>query len=127
MVVLVGVLRIDIRGQMNKIKLYLSNLAIAVARMVKAPLTLYKYQQEDGYVKNVLVTLDTMANAILAGDPDETISSRSGKAQAYEQSQGRYGWGCRMCSFLAIFQQNHCAKALDRNKGHRAVDKDEGM
>ena len=110
---------------MNKIKLYFSNLTIALARMVKAPLGLYKYSSEDGYVKNVLVTLDCLGNTLAGGDPDETISSRSAKAQAYEEQAKSYGWGCRMCSFLAIFQQDHCTKALDRNKGHRAVIKDE--
>lgn len=112
---------------LNKLILYVKNVAIASARMVKAPLTLYKYSEEDGYVKNVLVTLDCLGNTLAGGDPDETISSRSGKAQTYEQSQDppTYGWGCRMCSFLAIFQENHCAKAIERNKGHRAVIPDE--
>jgi hypothetical protein len=109
------------------IRLYLSNLVIALARMVKAPLGLYKYSAKDGYVKNVLVTLDCLGNTILLGDPDETISSRSAKAQAYEQGKSPpvYRWGCRMCSFLAVFQEDHCAKALERNKGSRALDKDE--
>lgn len=113
---------------MNKIKLYLSNVGIALARVPKAILGLYHYSPEDRYVKNVLVTLDCLGNTLLGGDPDETISSRSSKAMAYEQSVNppRWGWGCRMCSFLAIFQENHCAKALERNKGSRAVVPDEG-
>ena len=110
---------------MTKVILYVKNLGIALARMVKAPLTLYKYQQEDGYFKNVLVTLDCLVNTLAAGDPDETISSRCAKAMAYEQSQGSWGGGCRMCSFLAIFQESHCAKALERNKGSRAIIPDE--
>jgi len=110
---------------MNKIILYVKNLGIALARMVKAPLGLYKYSEKDGYVKNVLVTLDCLGNTLTGGDPDETISSRSGKAQAYEQSRGRWGWGCRLCSFLAVFQEGHCEKAVNRNKGHRAVVPDD--
>jgi hypothetical protein len=112
---------------MNKIELYFSNLVIALARMGKAPLGLYKYSKEDGYLKNVLVTLDCLGNTLAFGDPDETISSRSSKAMAYEQNENppRYGWGCRMCSFLAIFQENHCGKALERNKGSRAVVPDD--
>ena|ERR1700677_1445281 len=112
---------------MNKVVLYFSNVAIAIARMFKAPFGLYNYSSEDGYVKNVLVVLDCLGNTILGGDPDETISSRSSKAQLYEQSEvpPSYGWGCRMCSFLAIFQEGHCAKALERNKGHRAVVPDD--
>jgi len=112
---------------MNKVVLYIKNCTIAAARLVKSPFGLYQYSKDDGYVKNVLVTLDCLGNTILGGDPDETISSRSAKAQAYEQSllYPRWGWGCRMCSFLAIFQKDHCAKALERNVGHRAVIPDE--
>jgi len=111
----------------NKTILYVKNLAIALARMPKALVGVYKYSPDDGYVKNVLVTLDCLGNTIALGDPDETISSRSAKAQAYEQSTNppSYGWGCRMCSFLAIFQEDHCGKALERNKGHRAVIPDD--
>lgn len=110
---------------MNGLTLYIKNVAIAVARMVKAPLGLYKYKAEDGYIKNVLVTSDCLVNTLAGGDPDETISSRSGKAQTYELSKDRWGWGCRMCSFLAIFQKDHCEKALERNAGHRAVIPDD--
>lgn len=111
---------------MNKLILYVKNVAIAVARMAKAVLGLYKYSPNDGYVKNVLVVLDCLGNTLLGGDPDETISSRSGKAMAYEQSVGRWGAGCRLCSFLAVFQENHCQIAVNRNKGRRAVIPDEG-
>ena len=114
---------------MNTLTLYISNIAIATARIPKAVFGVYKYHEGDGYVKNVLVVLDCWANTLCLGDPDETISSRSGKAEAYEQGKDpkSWGWGCRMCSFLAIFQENHCGKALDRNKGRRAVNRDAGM
>lgn len=116
-----------LKGQiMNKVTLYIKNLSIAFARIPKSVFKLYQYSPEDGYVKNVLVTLDCFGNTLLGGDPSETISSRSAKAQVYEQGTGSYGWGCRMCSFLAIFQKDHCGKALDRNKGSRAVVPDEG-
>lgn len=122
---------------MNKGVLYLKNVAIASARVPKSVLGLYKYSPDDGYVKNVLVTLDCLGNTLAFGDPDETISSRCAKAMAYEQGWKdwsepidvnfvpRWGWGCRMCSFLAIFQKDHCGKALERNKGSRAVVPDE--
>lgn len=110
---------------MNKAVLYFKNVAIATARVPKAVFGFYRYSPDDGYFKNVMVTLDCFGNTLAFGDPDETISSRSSKAQGYERSQGRYGWGCRMCSFLAIFQKEHCEKALERNKGSRAVIPDE--
>ena len=112
---------------MNKVKLFLSNIWLASRNLALSLLNLYKYHQSDGYVKNVLVVLDCFGNTLALGDPYETISSRSGKAQVYEQEQTppRWGVGCRLCSFLAIFQQDHCTKALERNRGRRAIVADE--
>ena len=31
------------------------------------------------YILNVLIAIDQLANSLLAGDPDETLSSRVGK------------------------------------------------
>lgn len=107
---------------MNKIILYIKNIGIAVARIPKALLGIYKYNPDDGYIKNVLVVcLDCVGNTLAFGDPDETISSRCAKAMFAETKAGVYGGGCRMCAFLAAFQQDHCQKALNRNKGSRAV------
>lgn len=105
--------------------LYIKNVLIALARIIKATLWIYRYHPEDNYFVNWWVVVDCFCNALALGDPDETISSRCAKAQAYEQGQGQYGGGCRMCSFLAAFQQNHCQKALERLVGHRAIIKDE--
>jgi hypothetical protein len=108
---------------MRKVVLYFSNVAIAAARVPRSLVGLYKYHADDGYIKNVLVVTDCFLNALAGGDPDETISSRSGKAAEYEQSvkPAVWGAGCRMCAFLAIFQQDHCAKAIERWRGRRAV------
>lgn len=105
--------------------LYVKNLAIAFARMVKAFFLLYRYHPDDAWFYNVMVVFDCLCNTIAFGDPDETISSRCAKAMVYEQGKGEWGGGCRMCSFLAAFQKDHCALSLERNKGHRAIIKDE--
>lgn len=113
---------------MNTLILYPKNVAIALARIPKAVLGLWWYNREDSYLRNLaIVALDLLGNTLTGGDPDETISSRSGKAQAYEQSQEpkRWGWGCRLCAFLAVFQEDHCEKAVQRSKGNRAVVPDE--
>jgi hypothetical protein len=112
---------------MTKVLLYFYNIGKAACRLPKAILGLYYYHPTDGYVKNVLVTLDLFGNTLAGGDPDETISSRSGKAQRYEQGLAppRWGWGCRLCSFLAVFQQDHCKKAVARNVGRNGVIPDE--
>lgn len=108
---------------MSKVGLYVSNVAIAAWRVPRSVVGLYKYHADDSYVKNVLVVTDCFLNALSGGDPDETISSRSGKAAEYEQSvtPAVWGVGCRMCAFLAVFQQDHCAKAIERWRGRRAA------
>lgn len=113
---------------MNKIVQYFVNLGIALIHIPMAVVFKYRYNQKDGYLQNLaVVALDLLGNTILGGDPNETISSRSGKAQAYEQSLNppRYGLGCRLCAFLAVFQQDHCQKALNRHTGDQAVIPDE--
>lgn len=113
---------------MSKIFLYLKNLAIAVIHIPMAVVGKYKYNPQDSYGKNLLIAaLDLPLNTLLGGDPNETLSSRSGKAMAYEQQEKppSWGWGCRLCSFLAMFQENHCQKAIERNVGNKGVVSDD--
>lgn len=112
---------------MNKIILYVKNVGIALIRVPASLLWLYRYHPGDSWLKNALVVLDCLGNTLAGGDPNETISSRSAKAQAYEQAQTppRWGFGCRLCSFLAVFQEDHCEKALERNVGRDAVIPDD--
>ena len=59
------------------------------------------------YVVNILVGMDQLANAILGGDPMETISFRAALAQ-----EDGAKWGCLMCKFLNLFQNNHCQRTV---------------
>jgi hypothetical protein len=61
------------------------------------------------WVKNILLGFDQLFNAILAGDPDETLSRRAGRARDRRQM-----WGCRLCSWLDLIDPRHCQKTLDR-------------
>ena len=65
---------------------------------------------------NVLIALDQVGNALVMGDPDETISSRAAKARA----NGR-PWGCVLCKVLDWVQPGHCDKALEPDEGADAV------
>jgi hypothetical protein len=59
------------------------------------------------YLFNVLVGLDQLVNALLAGDPDMTLSGRMGRAVA----EGRC-IGCRLvCWLLDKVDKGHCARA----------------
>lgn len=59
------------------------------------------------WVWNILLALDQLGNAILLGDPKETISRRAG--QAAEQGKD---WGCLLCHFLDEIDPRHCQSAL---------------
>ncbi|WP_338525976.1 hypothetical protein NUH87_11110 [Pseudomonas batumici] len=69
---------------------------------------------------NLLVWLDEGGNTLLLGDPGETISSRSAKAQMAGKR-----WGCVMCRFLNWFQADHCQKSLLPYAGSNAVVPDD--
>lgn len=68
------------------------------------------------YILNILVAVDQLANTILGGDPDETISSRAAKAQRLKKP-----WGCVLCKFLDLFQKGHCDKSIEWGEGADAV------
>jgi hypothetical protein len=71
------------------------------------------------YFSNIFRALDQLLNALLAGDPRETVSSRMGKA---------IDDGCRVClwtcRFLSLFDQRHCQTSIDPSVGSMAVGKD---
>lgn len=60
------------------------------------------------YIWNVLIAFDHFCNAILLGNPDETISSRMGRSLAKKD--------CPICNFLCkllnLIQKDHCIKAI---------------
>lgn len=65
---------------------------------------------------NVLVSLDQLGNTLTGGDPDETISSRSAKANL----AGKW-WGICMCKFLDIFDSGHCQESIESDEGKNSV------
>ena len=95
--------------------LYVSNIAIAFWNFWRALAFLYR-PNGDGWLHSIAYCFDCFCNALAGGDPRETISSRAGKAML----EGRE-WGCVLCKFLNLFQQNHCLKSIEKNEGARAV------
>ena len=58
------------------------------------------------YLLNLGIAFDQLVNALLRGDPDETLSSRAWRA---EQSRQRYwGWARRFIDWLFFWQEGHC-------------------
>lgn len=71
------------------------------------------------YMWNVLIAIDQLCNAILLGDPDETMSSRMGKHLAAHDK-------CPVCNFLCkllnYIQPNHCIKAIESDEGKDGIE-----
>lgn len=67
------------------------------------------------YFWNILIAIDQLANTILGGDPDETISSRAGKRQN-EQSWAKY-----LCWFLNKIDTKHCKKSIEDDEGEKSA------
>jgi hypothetical protein len=64
------------------------------------------------WVKKVLIGLDQLVNAILEGDPDETISSRAFKAKL----EGKW-WGFVLCKILNVIDTGHCEESVEWDEG----------
>lgn len=69
------------------------------------------------YFWNVIISLDQLANTLLAGDPDETMSSRMGKHLSKHD--------CPFCNFvcklLNLIQKDHCIKSIEADEGKDAA------
>ena len=71
------------------------------------------------YVWNVLIAIDQLCNAILAGDPDETMSSRFGKWSnvTKESDSWKRHIAKVMCYLLNLIDKNHCPNSIEADEG----------
>ena len=61
---------------------------------------------------NVLIGFDQFVNTFIGADPDETISSRDGKARNADKL-----WGKALCPVLDWLDPDHCASSIDADEG----------
>ena len=68
------------------------------------------------WATNVAIGFDQFWNAVTGGSPDETISSRWGRASRRGAWYGRAG-----CAFLGWLDPGHCEKAVqaEQNEAHQ--------
>jgi hypothetical protein len=66
------------------------------------------------YLLNIAIAADQLLNAILFGDPDETVSSRAAK------NASRHGWR-QVCRFLEWIDPGHLKRSLEPDEGDRAL------
>lgn len=78
--------------------------------------------QQAGF--NMLIGLDQFANSILLGDPDETISSRTGRALLSNKRKWfvvPFGAFIDKIFHVLIGQRNHCIDAIEKKKKYREI------
>lgn len=93
--------------------------------MVKA-LALKPWPFVRRYLLNILVAFDQLLSAFTFGDPDETISSRLGRAQ-----RGDFGRVQALLVYPLVFLvdliflpldgPHHCARRIEEDEGKHAV------
>jgi hypothetical protein len=72
---------------------------------------------------NILIGIDQLGNAVLGGDPDETISSRLGKLKV--KHGGKIPWTrplSRVIDWgLDKIDPNHSIDAIEKDEGEEAI------
>ena len=63
-------------------------------------------------LKNILIAIDQLVNAICGGWPDETLSSA---AHRMEKS-GKRSWPRKLIDALFFFDKNHCAESYESER-----------
>jgi len=72
------------------------------------------------YLLNLLIALDQLANVLLAGEPDETLSSRAHRMRA--KGQPVWGWTAGAIDLLFYcIQREHCETAYMRELERRQL------
>ena len=61
---------------------------------------------------NILIAIDRVLNAIIAGNPSQTISSRAGR-WVRDNSEVKGGFWRWLCRALYILDKNHCRDAIN--------------
>ena len=68
------------------------------------------------WIFNILISFDRFANALFGGDPEETISSRAGKALNEDKI-----WGKVLCPVLDWLDPEHCISSINDTEGDDEV------
>lgn len=63
---------------------------------------------------NLAIALDQLANVLLAGAPDETLSSRAHRMRV--KGHRWWGWTADAIDGLLFFDPNHCARAYESER-----------
>jgi len=109
---------------------YKSNILKALKQMLKAhtwPLTGESMSRPVAF----LARIDLLMNALLGGDPDESISSRAGKIVdeldeincTLCSTMIGSAVALLLCKLLNLFDKDHCEKSIRQEEGDDAIIK----
>ena len=68
---------------------------------------------------NLLIALDQLANCLLRGDPDETLSARAHRMR--EKGQRYWGWLAGAINLVFFWQEDHCKHAFEAELQRRQL------
>lgn len=77
------------------------------------------YPKAIRYMINLLWILTLALNALLLGDPRESVSSRAGKARKRGSTLGT--WTANLIDTLFFFHPNHCEREIDPSVGQHEI------
>ena len=63
---------------------------------------------------NVAIAIDQLANAVLRGDPDETLSSRA--YRMHMKGQPYWGGLASVIDWVFFWDEDHCRKAFESER-----------
>jgi len=82
-----------------------------------------KTKDKDSYLLRLLIAIDQLGNAIGGGNPDATVSARTGFFSNIEKTKLRLWWRCMEATidfaFVPIDGPNHCLQAYHSDKDER--------
>lgn len=78
------------------------------------------------YLRNVAVGVDQLGNALLAGDPDETVSSRLERLRVKHGGRipWHHPWARLLARALETIDPGHLARSLEPGEGGDQLEED---
>lgn len=78
-------------------------------------------QKLQKYFKNLGIAYSQLGNALIGGDPDETLSSRTGKIILANPNLPWYNGWVIFNRVLELFDKNHSVDAIEKDEGTRGT------
>ena len=70
-----------------------------------------------GYLWGVVIALDQLANALLRGAPDETLSSRAHRMRL--KGHRYWGWTAGAINKIFFLEDDHCRASYEREMARK--------